>query len=299
MASFTRDWDEGNPTDETYAYEIDEYNRYLRVDCSDRLKVMIYGFTAGENDGLPGLKKATFKQQTSAPSTPNTDEIEIYALDDGTACGLSAKNENGYTKQILKKSGTSLILNCEAGDYTANSIDEDDIQLANDGYLTALDAAGTGTVDLIKAGTNDLPTLPDSSEMASNAAPTEDEGIANKKYVDDNIASEVTASAYTTEDSDANTMLKSHAYKAATDGWVFAYDTGLDNGNSLKVYVGSTDDPVGAGDLIQQFDSFHTDQAMSVCAFVAENEYFEVTSDKTPTIRWKSVGTLSKPVDQD
>jgi hypothetical protein len=56
---------------------------------------------------------------------------------------------------------------------------------ANDSYLTGTDAAGTGTVNLIKAGTNDLATLPDGAEMASSAAPTENEGVANKKYVDD------------------------------------------------------------------------------------------------------------------
>jgi hypothetical protein len=202
MASFTRNWDEANPTDNTYAHEIDEYNRFLRVDCSDRLKAMIYGFTAGENDGNPGFKILTFRQQSSAASTPNADEIVLYSIDDGTNCGLYGKNEDGYAKQILKKSGTSLILNCEAGDYAANSVDEDDIQLANNAYMTALDAAGTGTVNLIKAGTNDLPTLPDSSEMASNAAPTEDEGIANKKYVDDNIGSaNYTPTAYAGQES--------------------------------------------------------------------------------------------------
>jgi hypothetical protein len=116
MASFTRDWDEANPTDKTYAYEIDEYNRYLRVDCSDRLKAMVYGFTAGENDGNPGFKKATFKQQSSAAATPNADEIVLYSIDDGTNCGLYGKNEDGYAKQVLKKSGSNLILNVDDND---------------------------------------------------------------------------------------------------------------------------------------------------------------------------------------
>ena len=220
MASFTRNWDEANPTDNTYAYEIDEYNRYLRVDCSDRLKAMIYGFTAGENDGLPGFKKLTFKQQSSAAATPNTDEIVLYSIDDGTNCGLYGKNEDGYAKQVLKKSGTSLILNCEAGDYTANSIDEDDIQLANNAYLTALNLAGDGTVNLIKAGTNDLSTLPDGSEMATNAAPTEDEGIVNKKYVDDQVSAAI-------PDDDAfgtwTAKATDTSYLAASDGFVCAY----------------------------------------------------------------------------
>jgi len=111
MATFSRDWNESVPTDNTFAVDIDDYNRYLRVDVSDRLKAMIYGFTAGENDGKPGFKKLTFKQQDSAPSSPNADEIVLYAIDDGSNCGLYAKNEDGYIKQILKKSGSSLLLN--------------------------------------------------------------------------------------------------------------------------------------------------------------------------------------------
>jgi len=58
---------------------------------------------------------------------------------------------------------------------------------ANDSYLQARNVADDGNVNLIKAGANDLPTLPDSAEMASSAAPVEDEAIANKKYVDDQI----------------------------------------------------------------------------------------------------------------
>lgn len=116
MASFTRDWDESNPTDNTYAYEIDEYNRYLRVDCSDRLKSMVYGFTLGENDGLPGFKKLIFKQQSAAAATPNADEIVLYSIDDGSNCGLYAKEENGNTKQVVKYDGSSLILNVADGD---------------------------------------------------------------------------------------------------------------------------------------------------------------------------------------
>ncbi len=60
--------------------------------------------------------------------------------------------------------------------------------VANDAYITARNAADAANIDLIKAGTNDLSTLPDSAEMASNAAPVEDEAITNKKYVDDNEA---------------------------------------------------------------------------------------------------------------
>jgi len=108
-------------------------------------------------------------------------------------------------------------------------------------------------------------------------------------------------SAYTTLDSENNTMVKAHAYLAATNGWVFAYDTDTDTGESLYVYVGTTTDPAGAGDLIQASEAAGINMTQSVCAAVAKGEYFEVRTDSggTPVIRWKSAGTLSKPVDQD
>ena len=57
--------------------------------------------------------------------------------------------------------------------------------LDNDTYFSAVDFAGTGTVDLIKANVSDVAVIPDGSELATSGAPTENAGIANKKYVDD------------------------------------------------------------------------------------------------------------------
>ena len=74
--------------------------------------------------------------------------------------------------------------------------------LANNQYLTAVDATGTGTVNLIKANASDVAILPDGSELASSAAPTTDAGLANKKYVDDNVgAANYTPSSYAGEQS--------------------------------------------------------------------------------------------------
>lgn len=65
LGAFTRDWDEATPTDTTVANLIDEYNRYLRVDTSDRLEDMFYGFTAGENTLSQHAKYIQFYEQAS------------------------------------------------------------------------------------------------------------------------------------------------------------------------------------------------------------------------------------------
>jgi hypothetical protein len=104
-------------------------------------------------------------------------------------------------------------------------------------------------------------------------------------------------SAYTLNDSDGNAMLKSHAYKAATDGFAMASVVANALGDAIRGYVGATNDPAGAGVLVQGNAAIGNSDIPSICFPVQKNAYFEITGYGTPTIRWMSVGTLSAPVD--
>lgn len=108
-------------------------------------------------------------------------------------------------------------------------------------------------------------------------------------------------SAYTDEDSNTDTMLVAHAYKAATDGFVTVYATTNGEGRVVKSYVGLDNDPEGTGDIVQYSQTYGNGAEISQNFPVAKDEYFEVVSvNATATvIRWKSMGVLSKPVDQD
>ena len=112
------------------------------------------------------------------------------------------------------------------------------------------------------------------------------------------IASDVTMSAYTNKDSENNAMLKSHAYKAATAGFVVGY---IFSQFGFQAYIGTTDNPAGAGFLVQRSFGGVEGQYKPFSFPVAEGEYFELTTAYTGaiTIRWKSSGALSKPIDQD
>lgn len=160
----------------------------------------------------------------------------------------------------------------------------------NTGVAGTLDVAGAAEV-------TGVATLGDASLLKTSAAPTTDAMIANKKYVDDHVA----LSAYTREDSEGNNMLKSHAYKATTDGFVSSYAQLTGTDYQLVVYIGITTDPAGAGDIIQRVSRPNVtgNMYMSVSAWVAKDEYFEIVCDVTPVIRWKSKGTLSKSVDNN
>ena len=89
----------------------------------------------------------------------------------------------------------------------------------------------------------------------------------------------------TINDSEANPMLKTHAYFAQTPGYVNARTTG-ETVNELKGYIGNTNDPVSAGDLIAREKHTETADDNNIMFFVAKGLYFEITSDGTPTIFW-------------
>lgn len=96
-------------------------------------------------------------------------------------------------------------------------------------------------------------------------------------------------------------MLKAHAYLAQSDGEVCAYVTASGGNQILSGYIGSTDDPAGAGDLIQP-DGIDPNGAKGCVSFlVDQGKYFELTTNSANavTIRWRSFGSLKKPIDQD
>jgi hypothetical protein len=171
-------------------------------------------------------------------------------------------------------------------------------------YPTQGENEGTWGADCsaYHAVSTDLATgkIKDGAVMQTSAAPTVDAGVANKKYVDDSF---VSLSAYTTQDSESNNMLKAHSYKAATAGFVVAYIAPNAADNFLKGFVSASANPASsAANLVQQVGDLETiTHWMSISFPVAKDEFFEIATDDTalPVIKWKSFGSLSKPIDQD
>ena len=127
---------------------------------------------------------------------PEADKVLVWASD-----GLSLTNQtltqtdtggiaNGAitTEKLAASAVTAAKLATDAVETAKikdDAVTEDKIQLSNNAFLEALDFAGTGTVDLIKANASDKPVLPDGAQLATNAAPTLDPDIVNKKYADE------------------------------------------------------------------------------------------------------------------
>jgi hypothetical protein len=124
---------------------------------------------------------------------------------------------------MLDSGGTAIQLTKNALLYLNNA------RLDNLTYLKAVDLAGTGTVDLIKAGQNeandtDVAIVPDKIRTATNAAPLEATGVANKKYVDDHStmspATTGVGTGYAGEQSVTfpNGLIMKFGYVATTNG---------------------------------------------------------------------------------
>ena len=142
--------------------------------------------------------------------------------------------------------------------------------------------------------------IKDGAEQTTSAAPTTDVMIANKKYVDDQIAAiqDADGDDYTVNDSESNAMLKSHAYLTQTSGFVSAII--INTINTIQAYVGTTNDPAGAGTLVQQQGANIAYGDASVQFFVANGKYFEIASGSTPIILWTPLAVSgAAPVDQD
>ena len=109
--------------------------------------------------------------------------------------------------------------------------------------------------------------------------------------------------AYTNLDSDSNVLLIDHAYKAAVAGRIDFSVNNPASGQNMSVYVGATNDPVGAGQLVSTVDNV-TDAAddESISGIVAKDEYFECTRSAGAggeVILFKGFDTLGFPIDQD
>ena len=132
--SYTRDWSDGSPIDHSKFKNQPSSVRDARVDISDRLKNMIYGFIAGET--TEGFKKLSLYVQTTAPSTV-ADFIIMYGKDASSKCELHLADEDGNEIQATSRGYLYLLK----------------ALLANNTYIKGRNAADNANLDLLKVST--------------------------------------------------------------------------------------------------------------------------------------------------
>lgn len=178
MTTFSDTYDTATPLGSDAPSVIDDRITEAKAAVQERENVDHYWPLTGTqvSDASTGEHRKVTLRVGSAP-TQVADKGIIYAKDVSGKAELFYIDEDGDEVQITTGGIVKLTSTALLG------------ILANNTYLTAVDAAGTGTVDLIKANASDVAVLPDGSELATSGAPTADADIANKKYVDDNIGS--------------------------------------------------------------------------------------------------------------
>ncbi len=201
----------------------------------------------------------TYERQT-VPS-PATDDT-ILAAHINSEIDYLLTSLNDFDASNCKKTGTS-------------------IPLANITNLTSSQMAAAFFLD--------------EDDMASNSAIAVSSQQAIKAYVD----AQIFFSEKTANDSDSNAMLKTHAYLAQTDGFVSATQTAGGAGDGIVGYVDGTDNPAGAGEAMDGSAAHSGGQIVGVSFAVKSGEYFEIIADDVPNIYWRSMGTLTNPIDQD
>lgn len=160
--------------------------------------------------------------------------------------------------------------------------------IAKDTYLKAIDNAGTGTIDLIKGNASDKAILKVGAELSTNAEPGTDAGIANKKYVDDQIAAmgadDDAFGSWTNKDSGGSANLaKDEVYKVGSDGFVLAYFTG--SGTSAGYTDGSNPPTAKRAQNIggEEVPGF-------IMLPVKKDDYWKITGTTT-IINWLPIGS--------
>ncbi len=139
-----------------------------------------------------------------------------------------------------------------------------------------------------------------SAKITNVLDPAANQDAATKKWVEDNVTPPE-GGAPTKNDSGSDAMLKAHAYKAQTAGFVSAY---VIYAGTVQIYVDNTTNPAGAGDKIaDQGAPSSNGHYATATAFVPKDYYFEITvggGGGTPTIYWTPlVSSGGAPIDQD
>ena len=179
LMGWTYTYDTDTPLGSDSPSVIDDRIREVKDGVQERMNVDHYWPLTGTevSDAAAGQhRQIEFYGPISTP-TYAADKAWVYSKDVSSVVEIHILDESGNEIQ-LTDAGT---INIASADLLGT--------VANDTYFTAVDNAGTGTADLIKADTNDMAVLPYGAELASSTAPVGDAKIACKKYVDDNVGS--------------------------------------------------------------------------------------------------------------
>lgn len=197
--AFTRAWQEAYPDDENFGYELDDYQRQIRVDVRERvgLQHKTYADESGHTDvaehkaGECNIAFVGAKASFPVPATSNA------------GCLAVATDENN---QLYYWSGSA---------WTKV---QEPVLITGDQTIAGAKTFSNAVVINGAATLNAISTIKDGSAMSTSAAPTEDAMIANKKYVDDQDAADHPAYSGGESHTDGSGLITKAGHKTTPSG---------------------------------------------------------------------------------
>jgi hypothetical protein len=243
---FTYTYDTSTPDGATAPVSVlDDKIREVKQAVQERENVDHYWPLTGtqvSDAGAGKHRQVTFYGVLGAKPTLSAGEGAVYIKTVSGRSELFFEDSDGTEKQLT----TNGKLNILAADIPNDTVGTTEIELENNAWLIASDAAGTGDVGLIKAGTDDTPVLGGNCKTFSTAAPSDDQHVSNKKYVDDQVATRAYGAPTTTNTVGA-ALSAITTYLAQCDGVFVAYGSSS-SAFSIVGYTDSSNPPTTAVD---------------------------------------------------
>jgi hypothetical protein len=182
MTSFADTFDTNTPQGSDNPAEADDRMREIKAGVQERMNVCNYWPLTGTEVSDPDAgenRKILFHEPISTPGAIAENHGQLYIKDVSDKAELHWIDED--EQEIQLTSAGSVLLTSGL--------------LPNNVFLTAVDFAGTGKVDIIGVNASDEVVIfhetAHPAQLSSSDAPVSDEDISNKKYVDDAIAAAV------------------------------------------------------------------------------------------------------------
>lgn len=181
LYAFTATFRTDTPSGSDDPSEGDDRIREVKAAVQERLDVDHYFHASGANtydDPNTGKHRYVRFIEPNNLTVMPANEGALFTKDVNSVAELHWINEQDQIIQLTREGIINLTSNSLLG------------VLANNTFFTAINKAGTGTVDLIKAGRdeddgNDVPVLGQGARLPTAADLTEDTELVHKKYVDD------------------------------------------------------------------------------------------------------------------
>ncbi len=282
LIGHTRDWLENTPADHTKFKAQPGASRELKVDISDRLKNLFYGFTAGET--TEAVKKLAYYAQGTAPSSM-ANAILSFGSDVAGKCEKFYLTEDGTFIQATKIGKLHLAGAIASGTHG-------DIFFINTTGDAARLAPSTSGLPLITKGAAADPVF-----EAMAAAGLATDAVETDKIKDKNVTAPKVADVigpWNLDDDEqvgggGDPMVKDTIYRAELDGFVVVNLVSTGDGSVTRIYC---DDFTAPTTLRMTGGSTSYGHQGGICIPVAKNDYWKVTCAKgTVAISWRSLGS--------